>query len=120
MQWSFISILQTQTSFVFATGHKHGVIGLSPIATALGSVKHAAFRAFHADITGRFSVKGKLLCWKTFMEAEDTITALGSLGATVHPPRRDIGPCGEVYEQALSAWDRYFTSQRTKMVYMYV
>ena len=76
-----------ETSFVFDTGDNHRGIGFRPIASFLGSVKLAALPAFHADITGRFSVKGKLLCWKTFMEAEDTITAFGSLGATVHPPR---------------------------------
>ena len=49
------------------------------------------------------------------MEAEDTITAFGSLGATVQPPRRDIGPCADVYKPVISAWNRYLTSQRTKM-----
>ena len=68
--------LCVKTSFVFATGDNHCVIGLSPIASALSSVKLAALPAFHTDITGRFSVKGKLLYWKTFMETEDTITAL--------------------------------------------
>ena len=109
-----------KTSFVFAMGDNHRVIGLSPIASALGSVKLAELPAFHADITGRFSVKEKLLGWKTFMDTGDTITAFGSLGATVHPPRRDISPCGEVYKPALSAWNRYLTSQGTKMAYMYV
>ena len=67
VQQSFISILQTQmlvvplrrypglcvkTSFVFATGDNHRVIGLtfSPIASALVSVKLAALPVFHADI----------------------------------------------------------------------
>ena len=113
-----------KTSFVFTTGDNHRVIGLRPIASALGSVKLAALPAFHAligaDITGRFSVKGELLCWKMFMGAEDTITALGSLEATVLPPRRDIGPCGEVYKRCLSAWNRYLKSQGTKMAYLYV
>ena len=54
------------------------------------------------------------------MDTEDTITALGSLGATVHPPRRDISPYGEVYKPDLSARNRYLTSQGTKMAYMYV
>ena len=54
------------------------------------------------------------------MEAEDTITAFGSLGATVHPPRRDIGPCAEVDKPVISAWNRYLTSQGTKMTYIYV
>ena len=113
-----------KTSFVFATGDNHRVIGLNPIASALSNVKLAALPAFHAfsgaDITRRFSVKEELLCWKTFMDAEDSITALGSLGATVHPPRRDIGPCGEVYKPALPAWNRNLTSQGTKMAYMFV
>ena len=32
------------------------------------------------------------------MDAEHTITALGSLGATVLSSKRDIGPFGEVYK----------------------
>ena len=67
------------------------MIGLGPVASALGSVKRAALPAFHAfngaDITGRFSGKGKLSCWKTFMDAEeDTITALRNVGTTAHTP----------------------------------
>ena len=54
------------------------------------------------------------------MDAEDRITALGSLGAKVLPPRRDIGPCGEVYKPSLLALNRYLKSQGTKMAYMYV
>ena len=42
-------------SFVSATGDNHRVIGLSPVASALDSVKLAALPAFHGDITGRFS-----------------------------------------------------------------
>ena len=34
-------------------------------------------------------------------------------------PRRDIGPCGEVYKPALSAWNRFLTSQGTKMAYIF-
>ena len=57
------------------------VIGLGPVASALGSVKRAPLQAFHAlngaDITRRFSGKAKLSCWKTIMDAEeDTITPL--------------------------------------------
>ena len=37
------------------------------------------------------------------MDAKDTIIASGSLEATVLLPRRDIGPCGEVYKPYLSA-----------------
>ena len=54
------------------------------------------------------------------MEAEDIITAFGSLGATVHPARRDIGPCAEVYKPVILTWNRYLTSQGTKMTYIYV
>ena len=100
------SELCVKTLFVFTTGDKDRVIGLRPIASTLGSVKLAPLPAFHAfigaDITGRFSVKGEPLRWKTFMDAEDTITASGSLEATVLPPRRGIGPCGEVYKVSLS------------------
>ena len=109
-----------KTFFVFTTGDNRRAIGLSSIASALGSVKLAALHPFHADITGRFSVRGKLLCWKTFVKAEDTLTAFGIFGATVHPLRLDIGPFGEVDKPALSAWSRYLTSQETKMAYIYV
>ena len=86
-----------------------------PIASALGSVEFAELPEFHsfrgADITGSFSGKGKLSCWKTFMDAdEDTITLEPHCG-------RDIGPCRDVYMPALSGWSRYLTSQRTKMAY---
>ena len=82
--------LCVKKSFVSATGDNHRVIGLSPVASALDSVKLAALPAFHADINGRFSVKGKLLCWKTFMNTEDTITALGSLHEPQCIPRDEI------------------------------
>ena len=67
--------LCVKTWFVAGTGDNHRVIGLGPIASALGSVKFAELPEFHAfsgaDITG----KGKLSCWKTFMDAgEDKIT----------------------------------------------
>ena len=81
--------LCVKKSFVSATGDNHHVIGLSPVASALGSVKLAALPAFHA-ITRRFSVKGKLLSWKTFMNTEDTITALGSLHEPQCIPRDEI------------------------------
>ena len=71
--------LWVKTWFVAGMGDNHCVIGLGPIASALGSVKSAEVPEFHAfseaDITGSFSGKGKLSCWKTFMDAEeDTIT----------------------------------------------
>ena len=83
--------LGVKKSFVAGTGDNHRVIGLGPVASALSSVKRAAFPAFHAfngtDITRSFSGKGKLSCWKTFMDKqEDTITALRNVGTTVHPP----------------------------------
>ena len=56
--------LCVKKSFVFATGDNHCVVGLSPIASALGSVKLAALPAFHADITGRFLLKGNLYAGK--------------------------------------------------------
>ena len=56
--------LCVKTSFVFATGDNHRVIGLCPIASAFGSVKLAALPAFHADITRRFSVKGNFYAGK--------------------------------------------------------
>ena len=60
-------------------GDNHRVFGLGPTASALGIVKFAEVPEFHAfsgaDITGSFSGKGKLSCWKTFMDTEeDTIT----------------------------------------------
>ena len=79
-----------KTSFVTGTGDIHRVIDLNPIASALSSAKLAALSAFHtlsgADITGCFSGKGALSCWKTFMDAEDVITALGNLGTILYPP----------------------------------
>ena len=68
-----------KTWFVAGTGDTHRLIGLGPITSALGSVKFAELPEFHsfsgADITGSFSGKGKISCWKTFMDAdEDTIT----------------------------------------------
>ena len=114
--------LYVKTSIVFSTGDNHRVIGLRPIASALGSVKLDALPALHrligADITGHFSVKGELLCWKSSWT--HTITALGSLEATVLPPRRDIGPFGEVYKPSLSALNRCLKSQGTKMAYIYI
>ena len=82
--------LCVKKSFVFATGDNHRVIGLSPMASALGSVKLAALPAFHAHITMHFSVKGKLLCWKTFMDTEDTTTGLGSLHEPQWIPQDEI------------------------------
>ena len=39
-----------------------------------------------ADVTGNFAFKGKLKCWKAFLEAgEECITALADLGSTILP-----------------------------------
>lgn len=63
--------LCVKTWFVAGTGDKYRVIGLG---SALGSVKLAELPEFHAfsgaDITGSFSGKGKLSCWKTFMDSD--------------------------------------------------
>ena len=91
-------------------GDNHRMIGLGSIVSALGSVELAELPGFHAfsgaDIIGR---KGKRswrqkipkLLWKPWNRSAS--------------PRRDIGPCGEVYMPALSPWNRYLTSQGTKM-----
>ena len=81
-----------KTSFVAGMGDNHRMIGLGSIVSALGSVELAELPGFHAfsgaDITGRFSGKGKLSCWKTFMEAEDTKTAVETLEPQCIPQAR--------------------------------
>ena len=72
------------TSFVIGTGQRHRRINLEPIFQALGPIKAAAIPTFHAfsgaDITGSFSGKGKIACWKAFIEAEkDILTAFVQL-----------------------------------------
>ena len=79
-----------KTSFVTDTGDNHRVIDFAPITRALGRANLAVLTEFRAlsgaDITGSFSGKEKLSCWKAFIEAEDIINALGKLGTTLHPP----------------------------------
>ena len=50
----------------------------------------AALPGFHAwsgaDVTGNFAFKGKLECWKAFLEAdEECVAALADLGSTIFP-----------------------------------
>ena len=83
------------TSFVTGRGQRHRKILLSPIVQALGPARTAALPGFHAwsgaDITGSFACKGKLGCWKAFLEAdEDSVTALANLGTTVQPTSSTI------------------------------
>ena len=82
--------LGAHTSFVTGRGQRHRNIQLSLIVRALGAAITAALLGFHAwsgaDVTGNFAFKGKLECWKTFLEAdEECITALADLGSTILP-----------------------------------
>jgi hypothetical protein len=64
---------------VTGIAQKRRVIQLKPIYNALGPKKTAALPRFHAlsgaDITGRFTGKEKLTCWKVLHEihADDDI-----------------------------------------------
>ena len=78
------------TSFVPGKGQRHHKIFLRPIVQALRPARTAALPEFHAwrgaDITGSFASKGKLGCWKAFLEADkDSVIALANLGTTVQP-----------------------------------
>ena len=78
------------TAFVTGVGQRHRVIHLRPIVEALGPNRTAALPGFHAlsgaDNTGSFAGKGKLACWKTFLDAgPDVITAFTNLGTTETP-----------------------------------
>jgi len=71
-------------------GQCHGNIQLCPIVHALGTARTAALPGFHAwsgaDITGNFAFKGKLECWKAFLEAdEECVTAFADLSSTILP-----------------------------------
>ncbi|KAL9951847.1 hypothetical protein ACROYT_G044582, partial [Oculina patagonica] len=84
------SELCPNTSFVTGRGANHRSIKLQPIVEALGPAKTAALPAFHAiteaDNTGSFSGKGKMSCWKEFLEADDSIlSSLGNLGREEQP-----------------------------------
>lgn len=83
------------TSFVTGRGHHNRKILLSPIGCAPGPARTAALPAFHAwsgaDISGSFAGKGKLACWKVFLEADkDSVDALADLGTTARPTARAI------------------------------
>ena len=78
------------TSFVTGRGQRYRKIKLRPIVNSLGAAKTAALPGFHAwsgaDVTGNFAFKGKLECWKAFLEAdEECIAALTDLGSTILP-----------------------------------
>ena len=78
------------TSFVTGRGQRNRKIPLSPIVRALGPAKTAALPGFHAwsgaDVTGSFSGKGKLACWKAFLNADERyVAALADLGSTPQP-----------------------------------
>ena len=67
------------SSMVVGAGDNRQRIPLGPIYFALGSVKAAALPGFHsftgADVTGKFSGKGKKTWWKVFekLDASDDI-----------------------------------------------
>ena len=73
------------TSFVTGREQCHRKILLRLIVQILGPARTAALLGFHAwrraDITGSFTSKGKLGCWKAFLEADaDSVIALANLG----------------------------------------
>lgn len=83
------------TNFVTGKGQRHRQIPLGPIVRSLGPSKIAALPGFHAwsgaDVTGSFAGKGKLACWKAFVNAdEDSIAALADLGTTTQPTPRTV------------------------------
>ena len=78
------------TVFLTGRGLRHRKIPSSPIVRTLGPVRAAALPGFHAwsgaDVTGSFAGKGKLACWKAFLEAdEECVTELAGLGSTPQP-----------------------------------
>ena len=82
--------LCADTSFVTERGKHHGNIQLCAIVRSLGAARTSAIPGFHswsgADVTGNFAFKGKLECWKEFLEAdEESVTALADLGSTIFP-----------------------------------
>ena len=78
------------TRFVTGRGQRHRKIPLCSIVRALGPVRIAALPGFHAwsgaYVTGSFAGKGKLACWKAFLEADSVcVDALADLGGTSQP-----------------------------------
>ena len=79
-----------ETNFITGTGQRHRVIKLQPIVHSICTHKIAALPALHAlsgaDTTVTFAGKGKAAWWKAFQESsQDSITALGNLGASEPP-----------------------------------
>ena len=69
---------------------RHRKIPLCSIVRALGPARIAALPGFHAwsraGVTGSFAEKGKLACWKAFLEADSVcVDALADLGGTSQP-----------------------------------
>ena len=84
-----------KTSFVTGKGQNHRMIDLKPIVNALGPTKTAALPAFHSltgsDNTGNFAGKGKLTCWKIFLQSnDDTISSLAKLGTEENPEEETV------------------------------
>ena len=103
--------LCVKTSFVGGTGNNHRVIALGQVASTLSSVKRGALPAFHAFNGTDITSKGKLSCWKTFMDAEeDNKTALRNVGTTMHPSDEILALVKKAYMPGLSAWNRYLAS----------
>ena len=78
------------TRVVTGRGQRHRKIPLCSIIRALDLARIAALPGFHAwsgaDVTGSFAEKGKLACWKAFLEADSVCTeALADLGGTSQP-----------------------------------
>jgi hypothetical protein len=78
------------TAFVTGVGQNLRAIKPGPIHAALGDNKPAALTAFHAlsgaDVTGSFSGKGKVSCWKVFDTAsQQTLAGLATLGTSDQP-----------------------------------
>ena len=78
------------TRFVTGRGQRHRKIFLCSIVRALGPARIPALPGFHAwsgaDVTGSIAGKGKLACWKAFLEADSVcVDALVDLGGTSQP-----------------------------------
>ena len=78
------------TRFVTGRGQRHRKILLCFIVRALVPARIAAVPGFYAwsgaDVTGSFAWKGKLACWKAFLEADSVcMDALADLGGTSQP-----------------------------------
>jgi len=84
-----------QTCVMNGTGAKRKLVPLQPIYDALGSDMVDALPGFHAftgcDTTGRFSGKGKPLCWKAFQKVSKAVLgAFTNLGHGLQPKDEDF------------------------------